>query len=125
MIGPSVALLYFSDSMVSSTPKILNIVQSHPIKCKAALKFMALVDPSSHCMSFRLATNEYFTCNENGTVVAARDNFGEFGLWILSVVDLVDIEHDWGFNRVHHLLSSKVFVIACKVNNSSPTTREN
>lgn len=85
---------------------------------------MSFVYAASNRVGLWLSSNEDLACNEDGTVVAAGDYFGQFGLWIMPTIDFVYVEHDRCLDRIHHLFTAKELVVASKVNHSCSTAGE-
>jgi hypothetical protein len=125
IICPTATLLNLSNSMIATTPKVLHIIETNAIKGQAALEFMSLVNSSPNCVSFRFTPDEDLATNQDSAVVAARHNFSQFRLRIMTVVDFVDIEQNWSFNGINHLLSPHVLVVAGKVDHSCSAACEN
>lgn len=70
-VCPAIALLDLGNRVVSSTPKILDVVEANSLKCETALQLVPLVDASADSVSLRFSTDEDLASDENGTVVAA------------------------------------------------------
>jgi hypothetical protein len=85
---------------------------------------MSLVDAAAYRVSLRLPANEDLSCNQNSTVVAARDDLSQFGLSVLAIVNLIDIEENWSLDRLNHLFPSQILVVTSKIDYSRPAASE-
>ena len=71
IIMPFIGLPYLRKRMISSAPKILNMVQADTIKCETTFNFIPFIDSPTNSMCLRLSSNENFPSNKNSAMVAS------------------------------------------------------
>lgn len=117
MINKVFSFFYFSNSMIATTPDILNIIKSNTIKSKTALCFSSLIDSSSCCEGLRFSSAEDFVIYEDTSVIGSWYEFLN-GMIFISDVKRDSCEFDWLIDILDHFLPSQIIVITCKINNT-------
>lgn len=117
MVNKVFTLFDFSNGVVSSTPDILDIIESHTIKSKTTLSFSPLIYSSACCKWFRLSSAENSIVDKNTSMIGSWDKFLN---WMIFVSDIErnSCEFDWLIDVFAHLLTSQVIIITCEINDT-------
>ena len=115
VVVPGAVFIDLGDRMISSTPKILNMIEPNSIESQTIFNFMSWADSSANSMGFTLSPDEDFSSDENGTMITSWHYFLN-GLIFQFVLKIPDAVVGGGRNFfLGDALSSHIFVGACEV----------
>lgn len=117
MINKIFSFFNFSNSVISSTPYILNIIKSNTVERKTTLGFSSFIDSSTSRERLRFSSAEDFIIYEDTSVISAWNEFLN-GMIFISNIKWYSCKLDWFSNIFYHFLSSQIVVISCKINNT-------
>ena len=117
MIKKVFSFFNFSNSMISSTPNILNIIESNTVKSKTAFSFSSFIDSSSSSEWLRFSSAEYFIIDKNTGVIRAWYKFLN-GMVSISYIERNSCEFYRFVHIFYHFLSSQIIIVTCKINNT-------